>query len=355
MQSNTTALDYDRYCTRSEWRTSSESGNCTLRLALYYCIYRVPWNNLQNLSCRIYFKNNMRLDFGGDFYFGFKGKEHTTMKILIDFRFSSFFVTDSLSFVNNASTTTFKLDVKITNANFVSRNMVDVSTTSVIPTIRMHNISSVYISSTNFQHVALFVSDSQFFSASRINLRNFTSLNPANTIDVFPVSGDIENNHALELRRVGKINITNGHFENNKGYLYGGAVFIDQSDEVYISQSHFTSNSAAYGAAIALHGIKKSIIANNLFVRNIASEASALYWICKFMIAPVLSNNTFSENIAKYSPDYSSSICSSVASPTHLNVTKYISIALPRFLIRLVDAYDQEIDTNSQVCEVTSR
>lgn len=74
----------------------------------------------------------------------------------------------------------------------------------------------------------------------------------------------------------GVVTLRNARLNGNRA-LDGGAVFVDESGELRVIDSVFTSNAAGYGAAIEVHG--PSQISGSQFAVNVAENDGGAIWV----------------------------------------------------------------------------
>jgi hypothetical protein len=150
---------------------------------------------------------------------------------------------------------------------------------------------------------------------------------------------------AWKLSNINNATISNSTFLNNTAI----AVLVVSCGQFSTRNSVFSKNIATYGSAIYMHKIKSAIIAESTFEFNKAYSAGSVYWLYGNMTAPIIRDNTWIGNEARYyGKDYASSFCGTecfVLHPKSLVFSDYGSINLPNLTIKTVDYYNFTIES----------
>ncbi len=330
---NLSTVDIDSKCTKNDWKSSYSSNECTFRLALLYCITRVPWNFEENNRCRIVFPYRSVISFLKKFHVNEILAEYRVNRRLweapkaniiveVNFQDSRVVVNDDISFRGLPENFEFRFQ-RATVLPLSSFAQFILSDTSIIA-----------LQSMNFNSLAVKVRNSTSFlidnsTISKVVNRQLSALDIINSKDVI---------------------ISNSTFFGNSKKSPGGAVKMVDVGHLAVIGSQFKYNSASHGAAVAMHRVSRSNFLDSTFNSNNNSYAGTVYWLYGYMAMPNSTNCTFVKNNAGlYGDAFASSLCCLHPSINYYEYVNYVSGAVPLALnVSTVDAYNQIIPYNKK-------
>jgi hypothetical protein len=317
--SNINSIDFDYYCTNENWKTTNKTKDCTLRLAMYYCLFRLPWDS--PFSCLILVPPNSILKFDSAFLFTENRYQKLhPIRMILNFQSSFLFVKKDFFFGLNI------VDLTIKNIHF-KYSPDDSWIGNNLPRIDFVKLRQLKLCNVEFEQIVLSVSGSDQVSI----------------IDSF--IGYTYAERALNFNNIENVTVFNTTFQNN---TQGAAVF-KKCTLVTIRYSKFINNSASLGSAILLHKVNSSIIRYNRFSANIANRAGTIYWIYNsYISAPFVNDNAWIDNFARYYGNKTaSSFCEDQClkvSPDSIYYSDYTNSSLPSAIsVSIVDYYGSVI------------
>eukprot|EP01041_Mallomonas_annulata_P002061 gene2061-4027_t len=181
---------------------------------------------------------------------------------------------------------------------------------------------------------ALFLTD-----ATKVSLSQSSFL--GNTASYYGGGVEIRNTVYLTLR--GCI------FDNNRGELGGGGLYVAGSSGVTIKTTSFTANTVpndASGSAMFLSQVPSMVVVNNTFRSNSAGNRGTVYWESNLMREPQglsSSTNKWTGNVAKYGSRYATDLYR-ITSPSNITAYRYPeNNILPTVIVFAFDFYNQAI------------
>ena len=392
----------DTFCKDDEWRSQSYSRQCTLRRALMFCAYRLPWNSNLVKSCRVYFNEStpILLNSTMNSVFEITRSANTSslltemfesnlvcrFSVVIDgkgnkiylnmnqnsfIRYNSSGLKNTLT-INGSSIIVRNLEfiVKDSNDNMDAVFDIDGTANVVFENIRCVGTSSInsYLSNRNGPFCG------RLRGIKNVKLMNMIAMNNIGwNGGSFEISwcGNIEIRHSLFINNTAlnmggslaifnissNVEIHDCRFIENSASSFGGGIALNNIlGKVSVKNSLFELGYSQFGSAIVLASCSNAIFCGNLISKNIAVESGSLYWITDTMTPPVMQypgcdTNIFESNSAlSYGPDLSSSYFRMKVFPEIVDVESYQTGSFNlQVNISVVDYYSNVIVHEDQV------
>ncbi len=230
------------YCNNQKWAVAAASGNCTLRLAILYCMYRFPWTRqftgLDRVqSCTIQYPRNKVVTFSQSFSFDALMQFDMLMRhqetrgilnITIDFngcilasshnlyfKFANYSL--AISFLNSRFVTPPTKPVELHLGDLRSLSLSNLFFTGF--SVILRNIDQVNIINSVFKNFSLSIGNLSVPSIGNhpdVDASYFDCLN-------FPVPR-VKSTHSLELRLLRSVQIRNCTFLENFHSYHGASI-----------------------------------------------------------------------------------------------------------------------------------
>ena len=299
----------------------------------------MPWDN--NLfSCQIFLPKYSTLSFNKKTFAIFENRfqDKYKIRIIINFQGSTFIVQDAIAFYFGGINSMNVVDLSFRCVRFEK----DYNSTFDNAGLLIKNLNKIEFRNCSFDRTYLDIRESNQVVVSSSFVR------------------DLDNKHAFKFIQIKNVSVLNTTFTNNNG---GGAMFVHKCEVLSVIFSRFMRNTALFGSALYLNKVNVANIMHNQFFTNVANHAGgALYWIFEYMSPPIMNDNIWRENTARYyGNDYSSSFCGNQClqvSPSIINVTDYTNISLPsNVYVSVVDFYGSVMKSynNNQVKAIAKK
>ena len=356
--SDLTTLAYalENNCARY-YGSIDRSSECTLNMALAYCLYRVPWDSIgtNGTACVIYFSSELfqSVSYAGDF--SFSGKESIQpllsraqlsqryvdfkipINITIDFKNVPLYISGNLeiSFVN-----IFNLSSHVVIKNGVFMPLLLGDGVGSLKSVKISDALDLLLVNTTFSGMSIALKHIEVIKISRCNISHASGIG------------------AVNIFKSANITVDSCRFLRNKSRFLGGALAVSHSKLLTVRRSAFINNTAQCGSAIALNRVDYSVLGNyNIFSLNTALSAGTIFFIAStlnYSYNPIYDDGTnhfFGSNIGlEYGNKFASTFYKILKSTDRTVVQTYSSGAYPiKITFTVLDYYNQIIPYNTRL------
>lgn len=374
--------EMDDYCVVDEWKSATRSGKCSLRIAFYFCLLRVPWSVNVVSSCRIHlpFNSTIILSYGDllapiDSYFvgdyleknrllsvqrsiEIVGTKSQIKPLDSSTRFlvSSTCLSEPQPFANLLCNSSIFIS-GIRFEGFKNELNSSVLELSYFSTIILRDV--IFSNNLGVSGGALYIGNSEDVSIEKIFCDKNSAVNGGciflnNTItaklsDINCVQNNVSNiGGCIVIESSSRLEFSKITCIENFALNYGGCISANNlSNFLAVDSSYFRKNTATYGSSIVMKACESVLIKNSVFVENLATIAGTIFWMSFSMIqSPQDANNQFIANQATYGTSWATEAIRLTSNPPVITVENYNSgHFLSPILISISDHYGQYVSS----------